>query len=75
MSQGVPFISTDVGNARVLPGGVTISDVSEIHSAIDDLLGDYDKYKTLSLRGREFAFKNCRISAVVNKLNNIIENL
>ena len=75
MSQGVPFVSTDVGNAKVLPGGITVAKVSDISSVIDSLLADELRYSELSIKGREFAFNNCRISAVVDRLNDIFEKL
>lgn len=75
MSQGVPFVSTDVGNAKVLPGGITVKRVSDMLSEIDNLLADNMKYRELSMNGREFAFDNCRISAVVDRLNDIFEKL
>lgn len=73
MSQGIPFISTDVGNARILPGGRTVSTVNEIHGQIDYLLGNKDDYLNYSAKGKEFAWKNCRINSVVDKFENIIK--
>ena len=75
MSQGVPFISTNVGNARVLPGGYTIQNISEMHTMIDRLINDKVLYSRYSMAGKKFAYKNCRISAVVDKLESIIEAL
>lgn len=73
MSQGVPFISTDVGNSRILPGGVIVHDVEGMHKEIDLLLSDTRRYATLSAEGRKFAYKNCRIETAVNALHKIIE--
>ena len=72
MSQGIPFISTNVGNARLLPGGKTIDSVFEIHNVIDELLANKQMYSAYSKAGKSFAFNNCRISAVVDKLEQII---
>lgn len=72
MSQGVPFVSTNVGNARVLPGGITIDTGADMHKAIDLLASDEDLYNRYSKAGKEFAYTNCRIDAVVNKLEGII---
>ena len=74
MSQGVPFISTNVGNARILPGGRTINKLETMHVAIDELLNDDNGYKKYSEEGRKFSYKNCRISAVVDKLERIIDD-
>lgn len=73
MSQGVPFISTNVGNARVLPGGVTLFDGDKMSDKIDYLLTHKDEYDKYSKAGLEFAYKNCRIDAVVDKLENILK--
>lgn len=72
MSQGVPFISTNVGNARLLPGGVTIDYIDEMHSAIDALISDNAMHKNYSEAGRKFAYENCRIDVAVEKLEKII---
>jgi len=75
MSQGVPFISMNTGNARVLPGGITINNVDEMHETIDSLLSDTEAYKKYSILGKKFAYDNCRIDAVVDKLDNIIQSI
>ncbi len=72
MSQGVPFVSTNVGNARLLPGGKTIDKVTDMHKAIDELMTDRQLYATYSKNGKTFAYDNCRIDAVVDKLEDII---
>ena len=72
MSQGVPFISTNVGNARLLPGGMTIECIDEMHIAIDTLMHDNSKYKIYSEAGRKFAYDNCRIEVAVDKLEKIL---
>lgn len=75
MSQGVPFISTNVGNAKVLPGGITVDSVSDINCKIDFLLNNKEEYNKYSEGGKSFAYANCRIEAVVSKLNKIIKDL
>jgi glycosyltransferase involved in cell wall biosynthesis len=72
MAQGVPFISTNVGNARFLPGGVTLASPNEMHTAIDRLLTDGVEYARLSHAGKEFAYTNCRIDVAVDKLEKIL---
>lgn len=72
MSQSVPFISTNVGNARLLPGGITINRMGQMHQVIDRLLSDEKMYKDLSDKGRKYAYDNCRISVAVDKLERII---
>ena len=75
MSQGVPFISTNVGNARILPGGITLMGNDTMSEKIDYLLTNKEEYKKYSTVGREFAYKNCRIDNVISKLECIIEEV
>lgn len=74
MSQGLPFISMNTGNARILPGGVTINNIDEMHKQIDILMTDNAQHKTYSDAGKKFAYEKCRIPAVVDKLESIIYN-
>lgn len=72
MAKGVPFISTNVGNARILPGGITIDNISEMHTQIDRLLTDKKAYNKLSTAGKTFVSANCRRDKAVEKLEKII---
>lgn len=74
MALGVPFVSTNVGNAYVLPGGVTIDSLDKMHSTVDDILSDEEKRRYLSDAGKRYAYENCRIDTVVNKLELIIKD-
>ena len=73
MTKGVPFISTNVGNARILPGGITIDDISEMHTYIDRLLADKNAYDSLSAAGKAFVNENCRRVKAVEQLEKIIK--
>ena len=72
MSQGVPFISTNVGNAKILPGGITIENIKEMHLAIDKMISDKESYLQMSEAGKKYAYDHCRISVAVDKLERII---
>ena len=72
MSQGIPFISTNVGNASILPGGLTIDHVSTMHKTIESLMKDKQLYQELSSKGKEFAYINCQKIIAVDKLDQII---
>jgi glycosyltransferase involved in cell wall biosynthesis len=74
MAQGVPFISTNVGNARILPGGITLDCIDDMHVAIDDLIKNGNLYTSLSEKGKQFAYSHCRQSVAVKTLENIINN-
>lgn len=72
MSQGVPFISTNVGNARLLPGGLTIENINMMAPAIDNILSDQEEYQKYSAAGRDYAYNHCRISVAIDNLEKII---
>lgn len=73
MAAGTPFIGTDVGNTSTLPGGIVISDISEMHKAIDELMSNDTKMTQLRTLGMKFAEENCRAKRAVEKLIDIIE--
>lgn len=75
MARGVPFISTNVGNARLLPGGITIDRIDDFHIVISKLLNDEDRMDKLGKEAKEYAYNNCRIETVVDKLVNIINTI
>lgn len=75
MSQGLPFISMNTGNARILPGGLTIDNINELNVQIDRLMLNIEERKKYSKAGLEYAQKNCRIDAVVDKLELIIQSI
>ena len=75
MAKGIPFISTNVGNARILPGGVTLKSISDMNVQIDRLLSDKQTYHTLSEAGRKFVNDNCRREKAVELLENTIKEV
>lgn len=72
MAKGVPFISTNVGNARILPGGITVNSIDEMHDRICSLLNDDTLYRDLSNKGKNFVAKNCRRERTISQLIDII---
>ncbi len=75
MAVGTPFISTDVGNARLLPGGITLTRTNEMHNEIDRMMDDVCLKTRLSEQGKLYAKENCQKDSVVHKLNNLILSL
>ena len=75
MSQGVPFISTNVGNAKILSGGATVNSVDDIYLQIDNLLTNKSLLRNYAEAGKDFAYKNCRIDVVINKLENVMQKV
>lgn len=72
MARRVPFVSTDVGNARELPGGIVVDDVHQMHTTIESLLSDERKRIQLGEQGKQYAFEHCRRQAAVDKLEQIL---
>ncbi len=75
MAVGTPFICTNVGNARLLPGGKTINKTSEMHTELDRLMDDELLLNTLSANGIQYANDHCRKENAVNRLNEMIFEL
>lgn len=73
MAKGVPFISTDVGNASLLPGGIVVQKVSDIAKKVDMLINDKQLYQELSSKAKQYAFSECRIQSSSSKLLNYVE--
>lgn len=72
MAMGIPFISTDVGNARELEGGITVKNCKDISSHIDKLMENVGLYNDLIKNGTESSRLLYRIEIVIDKLLNII---
>lgn len=75
MAKGVPFVSTNVGNTRLLSGGVVVESISQMHKSIDLLLNNAELYKECSYRGRAYAMQNCRTEYAVDQLEKYIQDL
>lgn len=75
MARSLPFISTNVGNAKQLPGGMVVDDIHNIHSAIDAMLDDDKERIRLGKEGKLYVFGNCRRHTAVDKLESIIREV
>ena len=75
MAARVPFVSTDVGVVKYLPGGIVvdINDYGAMATAIDRLLDDGMLWEKLSSEGAQYARKRMRIQEKVDQLAEIIE--
>lgn len=73
MSKGVPFISTDVGNAKLLPGGLIINDINKLSETINKLMKNKELYIELSKKGKKYACQECKIENATEKLLKIIK--
>lgn len=72
MAKGVPFISTNVGNARILPGGITVDSISDMHKKIVFLLRDKEERMRLGELGKQFVQENCRRYKAITLLETVI---
>ncbi len=75
MSLGIPFVSTNVGNARILPGGITVMKNRELPLAITKILTDKVMYGRLSKEAKEYADSHNRESIAVDRMEDIINKL
>jgi len=75
MATGLPFVSTNVGNARVLPGGVCVKSIDEIPCVVETILTDPDIRNRLSQAGYRYSRENNRHSKALDKLETIINQI
>lgn len=73
MSKGVPFISTNVGNAKELPGGITIDKLSDMANAMSQLINNPGMRKELGDKGKQYVQDNCRKEFVIENFIDIIQ--
>lgn len=74
MAAEIPFISTDVGIVRYLPGGV-VSSYDDIHYWIEELYKDSKLRKNLGTTGSDYAKLHMQINDKVDQLEKIIKQL
>lgn len=55
---GIPFISTDVGCIRYLPGGISVDNIYEMSYWIDILCNNDKLYKNISKTLKEYSNDN-----------------
>ena len=68
MSAGVPWVSTDVGIARHLPGGVVVPGAEGLAAEIGRLCNDGDERGRLGGEGFDYAAAHFRIQDKVDQL-------
>lgn len=75
MASSIPFISTNVGNAKLLPGGITIDNIEQMSDKINQIIENDKLYLKLSEEGKQYAFENCRIEKCIEELVKILKLL
>lgn len=68
-----PYISTDVGCLRNIPGGILVNNVEEMASAMLSIQDQF-RYDELSSLGYRYALDNLKQSTKIAKLNDLISN-
>ena len=75
MAVGTPFFSTPVGNAHILPGGITSRYDEEIPSLLKTLLLNPTLLKQFANQGKEYAIKHNTLSTVLDNYESILKSL
>lgn len=75
MSLGIPFVSTNVGNACILPGGITVQNINELPDAIATMMHDDKLRIKYSKDARNYANNHNKESIAIDKLEIIISSL
>lgn len=73
MAAGTSFISTNVGVARYLPGGIVCETPEEMSYWLDLLCDNPEIRENLAKAGKLFYLKNLTINKQVDKLRQLIE--
>lgn len=68
MSAGVPWVSSDVGIAKYLPGGVVVGDIGDMEIEFCHLAGDSEERMRLGAEGFTYAAEHFRIEEKVTQL-------
>lgn len=68
MASGVPFISTNVGIIKFLPGGVIVDNIDEMSAWIETFIENQEISKQLGEIGKKYAVKNFRKDAKIDKI-------
>lgn len=75
MAKGIPFVSTNVGNAKMLPGGIIVDNICVMYDKIQLLMQDDRLYKHLGFKGHEYVSEFCIRSKVVKQLEVLMKKL
>ena len=75
MACGTPFVSTDAGNARILPGGITVTNKSELSDFMDAVVSNGELGQRLGSQGKDYALKHNKIEIIISQLESILYSL
>lgn len=72
MASGVPFISTDVGILRYLPGGVLVKNIEELRNWIECFINDPQVAEFIGKSGKKYAEDHLSLEINKDKFENIL---
>lgn len=75
MAVGTPFVSTDAGCARILPGGITVRNRNDLGMAMQMLISHSELLHKYGVQGKRYALENNTTKAAVSKLESILNTL
>ena len=75
MACGTPFVSTDAGNARILPGGITVTNRSELSDFMDAVVSNGELWQRLGSQGKDYALRHNKIEIIISQLESILNSL
>jgi glycosyltransferase involved in cell wall biosynthesis len=75
MASGVPFISTDVGCVKFLPGGVIVKNKNEMTYWLNKLMEDEKLSKSIGNSGKVYAEKNLNIDSKIEQFEIYLKRL
>lgn len=75
MASGVPFISSNVGIVRFLPGGVTFSNENEARYWLEELFRKPFYMKDLGTLGHRYALKYLNVDEKVSRFYSLLKKI
>ena len=72
MAVGTPFVSTMVGNAHTLPGGVVARDNEEVSILLKTLFNNPLILKRLGVQGKQYALQNNTLNSAVDAFEKVL---
>lgn len=75
MAVGCPFVSTNAGCSRILPGGVTVVDRKELPLYLNVVANNKDILSRLGKQGKDYSINNNTLEVVVDRFENELSSL
>lgn len=75
MACRTPFVSTNAGCARILPGGITVMERTELSDFMDAVISNSELSERLRNQGFLYSSRNNRIEEIIKRLECIISTI